>query len=277
MVIPQTTREIQVLSRHRDYLSQKVRILVSGASAIQDANNKWRLLESFKLLKLPYPSFIITNTEDSFVNAVSDLGYPKQPVVVKPPISNGMRGFRILKENAWNLERFLSEKPDGEEICLDDLLRILRRGKFWPELLVTEFLPGPEYTVDAFIGKYNKIAIPRLRRSIRSGISFDNLIEFRDDIIDISLKAGEYLNLLYAFGFQYKLDENGVPKILESNPRVQGTMVASLFCGINVIWMSIRELLGEPYGKLKIKKRHNIYFKRFWGGVGITKSGIYEI
>ncbi|MEI6155217.1 MAG: ATP-grasp domain-containing protein [Deltaproteobacteria bacterium] len=277
IVIPQTTREIEVLSRHRDYFSQKMRVMVSSGTAIQNANNKWRLLDAFKLLKLPYPSYFMTNTEDAFVEAVSSLGYPRKPVVIKPPVSNGMRGFRILKDNAWNLERFLSEKPNGEEISLNELLSILKRGHIWPELLVTEYLPGPEYSVDAFIGSHARIAVPRLRRAIRSGISFDNLIEFRDDMIDITLRAGEYLDLEYAFGFQYKLDIEGAPKVLESNPRVQGTMVASLFCGVNVIWLSVREIMGEPCCVIEPQNTNDISFKRFWGGIGITQNGIHEI
>lgn len=277
VIIPQTTREIQTLSLHKDYISQKTRVMVSSAEAIRNANNKWLLLESFKFLRLPHPLYFITKTENSLIRAVSDLGYPRKPVVVKPAVSNGMRGFRILKENAWDLERFLSEKPSGEEVSFNDLLRILRKGKKWPELLVTEYLPGPEYSVDAFIGIRTEIAIPRLRKSIRSGISFDNILEFRDDMAGFTLKVGKYLGLKYAFGFQFKLDENGMPKILESNPRVQGTMVASLFCGVNVIWLSMREIMGESEHSLSIPNAHEISFKRFWGGIGITRNGIYEI
>lgn len=277
IVIPQTTREIEVLSRHREHFSKKMHVMVSSAPAIHNANNKWKLLEAFKQLKLVHPSYFMTSTEKELVEAVSALGYPERPVVIKPPISNGMRGFRILKENAWDLNRFLSEKPNGEEMPLDELLRVLRRGKIWPELLVTEYLSGQEYSVDAFIGSNAKIAIPRLRKTIRSGISFDNVIEFRDDIINFTLQAGEYLGLEYAFGFQYKLDTTGIPKVLECNPRVQGTMVASHFCGVNVIWLSVREILGEPSRVIELPISKGISFKRFWGGMGITESGVHEI
>jgi len=277
IILPQTTREIEVLSRHKDYLSQEMRVMVSSAAAIQIANNKWRLLEAFKFLKLPHPSHIMTSTENEFLTAAEVLGYPDRPVVLKPPISNGMRGFRVLKENAWNLKRFLSEKPNGEEVSLNELLSILRRGDTWPELLLTEYLPGPEYSVDAFIGSHTSIAVPRLRTVIRSGISFENVIEFRDDMIDITLRAGKYIGLEYAFGFQYKLDAEGTPKVLESNPRVQGTMVASLFCGVNVIWLAVREIMGDPCRLIAPHRTQAVSFKRFWGGIGITESGIHEI
>lgn len=277
IVLPQTTREIETLSRNRDFLSSRMKIMVSPERAISNANNKWKLLEIFKLLRLPHPSYHMTFSEAELVAAATALGYPKKSVVVKPAVSNGMRGFRILREDAWDLERFLSEKPNGEEVALEELLHILKRGHDWPALLVTEFLPGPEYSVDVFIGAHVTIAIPRLRRAIRSGISFDNVLVHREDMIEYALRASEHLGLQYAIGFQFKLDEEGVPKVLESNPRVQGTMVASFFCGVNVIWLAVREIMGNPYIKIDPPRNEKISFKRFWGGIGITESGIYEI
>ncbi|MBV9267045.1 MAG: ATP-grasp domain-containing protein, partial [Acidobacteriaceae bacterium] len=201
---------------------------------------------------------------------------PGKPVVVKPPFSNGMRGVRVLKEDAWNVQRFLSEKPSGLEISFDELLSILRRGDTWPELLVTEYLPGPEYSVDVFIGERTQVAIPRLRKSIRSGITFESQLEYREDMTQSSIRAAKHIGLRYAVGFQFKLDSEGVPKVLECNPRVQGTMVASVFSGTNVIWLGVKELAGDvPSGvPTHLKTGH---FYRFWGGIGVTGDGFYEI
>ena len=142
--------------------------MVATRRSIADANDKGRLLDSFAALGLPYPQYYRAACELDIVESARKLGYPEKPVVVKPSVSNGMRGLRILMENAWNVERFLNEKPSGTEIALPELLSILRRGSQWPDLLVTEYLPGSEYSVDAFIGAQGRTAIPRLRREIRS-------------------------------------------------------------------------------------------------------------
>lgn len=276
LVIPQTTREISILSKNKDLVSDIVRVMVSSEGAVLDSNNKHNLLKVFEECDLPYPKYILTRTEDELRNSAFTLGYPKRPIVVKPPVSNGMRGFRILMENAWNMDRFLREKPSGVEVSLDELLRIIRTGHTWPELLLTEFLPGPEYSVDAFSGQHCSIAVPRIRKSIRSGISFDNDIEFRNDLIEFTTIAARRLALQYAFGFQYKLDAFGTPKVLECNPRVQGTMVASFFCGVNIIWLAVREIMGDPVTYINITDKE-AHFKRFWGGIGITNHGEYEI
>ncbi|HYF80507.1 MAG TPA: ATP-grasp domain-containing protein [Symbiobacteriaceae bacterium] len=300
LVIPQTTRELFAFARHKAvFEAEGVRVMVADLPAIEVANNKAALLQVVEQMGLPCPTYHLTRSKTELADAAAALGYPGKPVVVKPPVSNGMRGFRVLREGAWDLARFLAEKPNGVEISLDELLAVLGRGAAWPELLVTEYLPGAEYSVDAFLGADLSVAVPRLRRVIRSGISFENELEYRDDLIQATLALGRQVGLKYAFGFQFKLDQNGVPKILECNPRLQGTMVASLFGGVNVIWLGVREALGEgpsgattgpgpgptaadPTGAAAAPAPGGAPFRpatflRFWGGIGLSGDQIDEI
>lgn len=277
VVLPQTTREVLVLARVREDLWEKgIRVGVSSFEAISLANDKYYLLNMFSRLGLPHPAYRLAHSEEELVVAVEELGYPRLPVVVKPPTSNGMRGFRILKEAAWDADRFLRDKPDGVEISLPDLLAILRRGPQWPVLLVTEYLPGPEYTVDAFRGKKAFVAVPRARMAIRSGITFVAQVEPRGDLEKYTREAAQAIGLEYAFGFQFKLDAHGIPKVLECNPRIQGTMAASVFAGHNIPWYAVRELLEKPVSAEEIRKAglQVARFYRYWGGVGVIDGGV---
>jgi carbamoyl-phosphate synthase large subunit len=280
VLIPQTTREIAVLSRFRDDFGD-TRVLVSGANAVAAANDKGAVLRAFEVLDLPVPAYRTVQNERELVAAAEALGYPDVPVVVKPPVSNGMRGLRILREAAWDTRRFLAEKPSGIDLALGDLLAIFRRGQErgddWPALLVTEYLPGPEYSVDAFRGSRLAVALPRRRDAIRSGISFETTgLPERADLIEPTLRAAEHLGLEYAFGFQFKEDADGVAKVLECNPRVQGTMVASVFGGVNPIWLGVQEVLGEPPTALPAPPLATS-FHRFWGGLGLRGDSAFEI
>ena len=279
VIIPQTTRETAVLSEKVSRVNAK--ITVSPAPAIKRANNKFELLNLFDHLGLPTPKFFLVNALADLIDRTEEMGYPDKAVVVKPPVSHGSRGFRVLRENtSWTIRRFLSEKPNSTEITLDELSKILTKDKHvdFPELLVTEFLPGKEYSVDAFLGDKVGIAIPRLRKEVVNGISFRNSLEYREDITDYSLRAAKALGLRYAFGFQFKLDYSDVPKILECNPRVQGTMVASIFSGVNVIWMAVKEALGESPDKIPPREKLlQSDFYRFWGGIGTSGGTSDEI
>ena len=275
LVIPQTTRETATLSKSLSKVDSKV--MVSDASAIEKANNKYELMKLCKEIEIPYPEFLIARSSQELKEGAYQLGYPGNPVVVKPQVSFGSRGFRVLREGtSWDTKRFLSEKPNSTEMSLDELSKILERGTDFPELLVTEFLPGREYTVDAFSGEKLSVAIPRLRKEIVNGISFRTSLEYRKDITNYSLTIAKNLGLRYAFGFQFKLDGNNVPRILECNPRVQVTMVASVFSGVNVIWMAVREAIGMPIKSIP-KKLKKSEFYRFWGGIGTTGKEWNEI
>jgi len=284
VIIPQTTLETEFLSVHKPYLEAiGIKVLTSSAEAIRVANNKALLLSLFSSLGLPYPKFRVASSKDELLKAAEELGYPHNPVVVKPPVSNGMRGFRILMEDYWDATKFLEEKPDGVVISLGELSRILSRGPQWPTLIVMEYLPGAEYTVDVFRGEKAFVAVPRLRQVVRSGISFVTVTELREDIVEQSRIASEALDLRLAFGFQFKMSNDGIPKLLECNPRIQGTMVAATFAGLNLIWFSVKELLGHPVEpeqispvlSLLLEKRVGFY--RYWGGVGVLDESVLGV
>lgn len=272
VIIPQTTREVAKLSRNiEEFANLGIIVIVSPSEKIRIANDKFLLLEKAKQIGVPYPTYYLSDSKDSLLKAVESLGYPERKVVVKPRVSNGMRGLRILTKEPWDVQRFLNMKPEGVQISLDELIDMISRGS-WPELLVTEYLPGPEYTIDVFRGKQGSVVIPRLREAIRSGITFDAIVDLRPDLIDYSEKLAEGLDLVYCFGFQFKFSAENVPKLLESNPRVQGTMVVDVYAGFNVIYYSVREALGKPVEVEDFKLRDKIKFKRYWGGIGIDGS-----
>lgn len=273
VIIPQTTKEIFILAEHVDYFrSLGTEVVVSSAISIKTANDKYRLLERAKQINIPCPRYYLTDSETTLREAVDLLGYPRKKVVVKPRISHGMRGLRILSEESWNVDQLLNSKPEGLEIDMDSLVQISSRGK-WPELIVTEYLPGEEYTIDVFRGR-TTVVIPRKRCSIRSGISFDAEVELRKDLIEYSTELAAALNLKYCFGFQFKMSQDGIPKLLECNPRVQGTMVASVMAGFNLIYHAVMEALGVPAAADGTKIKNGTRFVRYWGGVGVSDGRI---
>lgn len=99
VILPQTTREISVLAEHVDHFRNLgVEVVVSPADSIRTANDKYLLLEKAKEIKIPYPVYYLTSTEETLREAAYWLGYPQAKAVVKPRTSHGMRGLRILSQ-----------------------------------------------------------------------------------------------------------------------------------------------------------------------------------
>jgi len=268
VLIPQNTAELNVLSKNINSLGNNVKVLISSEKSIQIANNKYLLMKLAGELGLPTPQYQIVNNLDDLKKALKKFGWPREKVVVKPPSSNGSRGVRIIDENFSDNYDFFSSKPNGLLTNFNFLSEHL--GTKFAELLVMEYIPGPEYTVDVFNSNQHFMCIPRRRVQIKNGITFEGITEKNEEIISISKTLSNELGLKYCFGFQYKLDKRGKPLLLESNPRVQGTMVLSTFSNANIIYMAVKNLLGEEIKYPSINWGTRLV--RYWGALNIQNG-----
>ena len=265
VLLPQNTLELPILANNKHlFLENGTSVTISDAPAITVANDKHELLKLAEKTGIPIPNYVLVENFDSLIESASGMGWPDKPIVIKPPISNGMRGVRIIDESIDLKKMFFSEKPSSLYIKMRNLHEVL--GNRFPPLLVMEYLPGVEYTVDILKGKDYTI-IPRKRDVVKSGITFNGTVEHHEGLIDYARKLSDVVGLDYAFGFQFKLDENETPKLLECNPRVQGTMVLSTFAGANIIYAAVKQALGEDVPNFDIEWGTRIM--RYWGGMGI--------
>ncbi len=140
-------------------------------------------------------------------------------------------------------------------------------GNSFPELLVMEYLDGEEYTVDIF--RYNNeiTVVPRIRKNIKSGITFSGKVVKNSKIEEFSSKLAVGLDLNYCFGFQFIMKDN-IPFIIECNPRVQGSMIISTLSDANIIYNSVQMHLRWSTFPMKIN--YDISFSRYWGGISYT-------
>lgn len=269
VLIPQNTMELSILSSNQNKFNKVgTKVLLASKKSIDLANDKFLLMQTCKNLGVPVGKFFKVNNFGDLIAKAKQLGWPDENIVVKPPVSNGMRGVRIISESFDKKKLFYDEKPNSLFTNMDDLKNIL--GESFPELIVTEHLPGDEYTVDVFRHNNKTTVIPRIRNHVRSGITFQGEVIKHEKLIGYCKMISESLNLENCFGFQFKLDKNKVPKILECNPRVQGTMVLATFAEANIIYASIKKALDEKIPTFEIKWGTKIF--RYWGGVGVLSD-----
>lgn len=85
------------------------------------------------------------------------------------------------------------------------------------------------------------------------------------------------MGLTGAFGFQFIEDAEGVPKIIECNPRVQGTMVTAFYAGLNIPWLAVKEAITDPKDVVPHKwsgPPGSVHYIRQWTGVGVVDGKI---
>ncbi|HEX7847483.1 MAG TPA: ATP-grasp domain-containing protein [Chitinophagaceae bacterium] len=264
-VLPLVTRELTPLSqRITEFELAGAKLLVSPAASLEIANNKSKLYEFLQWRGVAVPGFRIVETFEQFEQAVEDLGYPQKAVCFKPSVSNGSRGFRIINEKVNELDLLFNHKPSSVNISLKDAERILSSGNF-PELLVSEYLPGDEYSVDCLADHGNTIlAVPRLRRKMINGISVEGEFVKNDAIITYCTQVIKELQLHGNIGIQVKGSSGGDFLILEINPRVQGTISAALGAGVNLPLLAIKQELGLPIPAEELQVKWGTKFSRYW-------------
>ena len=143
------------------------------------------------------------------------------PVFVKPDRGQGSVNAKVI-QNRMELEAAINAND---------------------EMLILEYLPGEEYTVDCFSDRDAGLLFCGGRRRIRtkSGISL-NCTHVIDPIFEDYAKCiSEHLVFCGAWFFQVKKDCRGTFKLLEIAPRIAGTMALHRVQGINFPLLSIYE------------------------------------
>jgi carbamoyl-phosphate synthase large subunit len=263
VIFPLVTLELFKFSEAKDlFKSKNIDIIVSDSSSLQIANDKVEVYQHCKKIGLPIPSFLIATNPEELIYSVKALGYPSVPVVIKPGISNGSRGIRILDESKDRFNLFMNEKPNSMLMTLGDLATIIV-GQKLPKMMVSEYMPGEEVTVDTIVENSNvKLILVRTRDKMNGGISVagrfieDNAV--RKQVFDIV----ESLGLDGPIGLQFKKDKNGIFKLLEINPRIQGTSVSAMGLGINLPLIAISQTCGWKWDIPK--KLSGIGFVRYY-------------
>lgn len=246
VVLPLTTAELRPLAGRRAAIDATV--MVSRAPTLAIANDKGALYEYVDRNGFDSaPAFYRTDTEAGFVEAVEALGYPESPVCFKRPVASGMRGFRVLEKGSDRLSRLLSEKPSEPVTTLKEVRPVLSAGESFPELVVMEYLPGPEYSVDVLaMGDEVGPVVPRTRSRTRAGITFEGTVERNEALIAEAGDICRSLGLEYNVNLQFRYDEEGNPKLIEINPRVAGTIVMCVGAGVNLPFAATMYALEEP-------------------------------
>jgi len=124
------------------------------------------------------------------------------------------------------------------------------------DCIIQEYLSGKEYTVDVFCDMSSKMIshVIRERVATKAGISTKSKVVQDKNISSIIEKVIKHLPIKGPACIQLKEDENGMPHVIECNPRLGGGTYVSTLAGVNCADIYINILLNKPNTKQKPKK-----------------------
>lgn len=157
----------------------------------------------------------------------------------------------------WHMSELVADdfpvfiKPDSGQgskgtLRADDFEAATEKLRRSPLDLISEYLPGPEYTVDCFTDRHRELLYVggRVRNRMTNGIAV-NSVEVKDDRFR---RFAEIINhelaMRGAWFFQLKEDADGVLKLLEIAPRIAGTSGLQRAKGVNLPLLSLYDRLG---------------------------------
>ena len=149
------------------------------------------------------------------------------PVFVKPDVGQGARGTALIRSEK---ELALYKSLNGAE-----------------NLLILEYLPGEEYTIDCFTNSSGDLVYfgGRVRRRVKSGISVNAVRAENKEFKRIAEIINANLELRGAWFFQLKENSKGQLSLLEIAPRIAGGSALTRNYGVNLPLLTLHLFDGQ--------------------------------
>jgi carbamoyl-phosphate synthase large subunit len=216
VLVPTVDSELLPLAIARTELAEHgVTLVLASEQTLRQCLDKWALHgRCAGALRVP---------DTILVDAAFDPAACSPPVIVKPRSGSGSRGVRRVDDR-------------------EELARLPRDAT----LLVQEYLPGTEYSLDVLARGDGAIVavVPRARLKVDSGIAVTGRTVHDESLERIGALVAQRIGLTSVANVQVKLTSDGEPALLEVNPRFPGTMSLTVASGVNMPRLCVREALG---------------------------------
>ena len=230
LVIPMVDFFATILSKHKEELSKYAKIYVNDWNIYERAIDKLQTMRVCMEESIPCPRTAIIGSIDNF----NDEGW-HYPIVIKPRTSYGAKGFNT----ANNREELTSHFK-------------LTEAKFGPSL-IQEYIPqnDKQYQVEMLMDDKGECKAFVLMDKVRwypiTGGSSTLNVTLHDDIIKDSC-----VNLMKSIGWKgyASLDvirdpRDGIAKIMEINPRMNGTAKICFAAGVDLCKLILQDAFSD--------------------------------
>ncbi len=220
LLVPLTDLDLRSLSRHRDEFAQAgCTVMIGDEPSVMICRDKGR---SNAILAKAGLASIRTLTLNEFRDD------PFFPCFIKPIRGSASVGTGII-QNQRELKAHI--------VTFGELL------------IVQEYVPGSEYTIDVYRSRDGQVrcVVPRQRLVVRSGEVEKGVTVNDDKLIEAAVRLGGQLGGLWGvYCCQCRCDPDGEPRFFEINPRFGGGAPLSIAAGANLPLYLLQEVLGLP-------------------------------
>lgn len=251
---PQMSMELlKILDSKERFEDIGVIVSISSGETLHIANNKLKLYQFMNRRNLQIPKYYLLDEISNLEKICSMLGYPEKAVCIKITEGSGSRGIRIIDSRKSRYDLFVNSKPNSLYTTLKDMIEILSEKDRLPEMIVMEYLPGIEYSVDLLANNGEILyMVGRKNNESLMSIAQESTLAKEPIAYKLCTDLVRMLNLDGNIGFDFLYDEEGIPILMDINPRLTATISVSAAGGVNFPYLRIKQLLGENLPELEI-------------------------
>ena len=247
--------------RAQEFARERVAVIRPGSpEMLRISSNKASYHEFFAARGIPHARFKAIRSVDELEPALRALGYPDEEVFVKPAVSKGGRGARLVSARPGRS----SDAPVQTLAALRDSLS--GPGQF-PELIAMEHLTGTYYSVDVLSADGRVLyAVPKIRVAGTASNTTTGEVDLNPDTIDLASRACAAFGFSFLQNYEMKLDRNGEPRIYDINPRGGTSLILCAAAGANIAYYAVKLALGEEIPRVQVKNHVRMlrYYREFF-------------
>lgn len=261
-----------IIRRKTDFDLIGVVLSVSNQESVEVSNDKLRTYQLLEKAGIKVPRYISVKSEKDFVEGCKQLGYPEKPVCIKIVNGSGSRGVRIVDSNKSLYDLYAYEKANSLYTSYDYMVSTIRDAIHLEPMMLLEYMHGPEYTVDLLAEK-GKVIYEVGRENVVSVLSIaqESVLKYDKVAYETSEAVVKLFNMDGNVGFDFMRNEEGWPFLMDINPRITATISIIAAGGVNLIYLRIKQLLGEQLPPLK--PIYGTRVKRRYGEIYTTPNG----
>lgn len=253
---------LDVAARVGEFEAAGVRVMCSPAASARIFTTKSGQYAAMAARGLPVPHTRTVTTFAEFEAARDELSAGGCMVCVKPDVDHGGQGFRIIDGDAERLTALF--EPPSVRVSPATMERILGRAGSFPALVVGEFLDGPEFSVDVLsrpasgtspapgtspVPGPGPVAMPGSVLAAvprgKDGLPWTRNLRADAAVTELATRVVEEFGLAYLNNVQVRY-RAATPVLLEVNTRAASGTYQSAAAGLNLPWLALALLLGEP-------------------------------
>ena len=234
MLLPMEDVTMEIAAKHRSDLSRHTYLPVVSIEKLGHARRKDKIVQLAEKLGVPVPKTWHLSDLSQLDEIKGVLPYP---VVIKPRTGSGAAGVSY-PANPEEFKRLY-----------------LKTHRLFPFPMVQEMIPreGRGYGASFLFDEKGRVKASFVHKRLREypvtgGASTFRESVKRDDIRDMGRTLLEALDWFGVAMVEFKEDpRDGIPKLLEINPRFWGSLALAIRAGVNFPYLLFRMSMGEKF------------------------------